>query len=196
VKIRDIIHLYLGCEVQVTWEDGDIQTYKLQSVHDHGFIFGQNIDPKAKHKDFEFELDWLDEPRPKVKLQLVLHHVHDLPEDNLKQYYRLTKKIATSLECVTVDTPESLHFLLKNYVDAFDLIEKKLAIRPADRYNGERKICISCEAQLPISRFRKNKVTYFSKRRQESVTKEYTKSKCMTCENAISYKRKLQSKSI
>lgn len=126
MKLRDVIHYYLGCRVRVTWHDGTIYCYWVETISDHGFILGSNIDDKAElYRNLEFELDWLDEYPCKVKFQPYLTHPTDLTPAQLKEYKALCHKNYFKEQNVEweSDTPESLAWLFKNKIDAFNLIE-------------------------------------------------------------------------
>lgn len=128
VPLLDVLHLYLGCRVRATWENGDVAEFILETMNTWYFTFGEDLTagPEIKNKDIEIDL----KNDKHVKVQLFLTNPLHLTPQQKAEYKSLCHKnnFHQGNMVWETDTPESILWLLKNQVDAFDLIARGLAI--------------------------------------------------------------------
>lgn len=119
--VKDILHYYMGCLFRYETERGKVIIAKLELLNRTDYMCGDGIDG-----------EWyeIDDVYSKGKLQLILHDPSDMTEDQKDNYYLLCHKVYDSnqTQYYRMDTPASLHFLFKNHIDAFNLIEYGAAI--------------------------------------------------------------------
>jgi len=121
--IAEVIHHYLGCEFIYTFNDGEKVSGVLDMISKSGSFFGD-----VKFEDGTKEWIEIHDIREDGKIQLLLKHPNEMTAEQKKEYISLCKVITTAGgEEITIDTPNSLHYLCKNYIDAFDLIDRNLA---------------------------------------------------------------------
>lgn len=123
-EILDMLPHYLGAKVRITWEDGTTSDM-IYEAHFTYMIFGSDLKTEA-----DIEIDHVDIKTGKVKVQLYLHHPAYMTKYQKKQYDSLlyTNEFKAHGMTWKSDTPASLYYLFKNHIDAFNLIEKGIAI--------------------------------------------------------------------
>lgn len=120
IHTHDILHYYMGCKFRFTYNDGQYFEAVLGVLHEGGFMCGEDLNK-----------NWyeLGDYRTDGKLELILTAPCDMSDRQRCMYRAMTKKVKTIDGDIKVfDTPKSLHYLFKNQIDAFDLIENGLAI--------------------------------------------------------------------
>lgn len=117
VELKEVFNYYIGVRARVTYEDGEIREWMVDSVNTWLGYWGTNLLSKEE-QDIEVYLEDVDHGD---KIQLFLNRFDDLPHERQLEYHRLCGEYGT-------DTPESVLWLFKNQVDCFDLIERGLAI--------------------------------------------------------------------
>ncbi len=118
---EDYFRIYIGNPFIMKLKDGTILRDVITSALDTGELFGLD---GVDYYPFDEKVDWV---------KLVLRPLDSITDEERKQYYSVAKKIKTwnmhgSLHEIYIDTPHSLLYLILNGIDAFGLIEKKLAI--------------------------------------------------------------------
>lgn len=126
--IQDVLHYYLGSKFMFTSPEGEYIVAKLENVNTWRDLYGSDATGNAVDKDGYYEImDYT-----KGKLQLILLHPNDMTKEQMSEYKNLCFKITDLKDDKKIiryaDTPDSMHYLFKNGIDAFDLIENELAI--------------------------------------------------------------------
>lgn len=118
----DYFRCYVGCQFRMRLKTGEILTDYISSVLDTGEVFGLD---GVDYFPFDEKVDWI---------RILLRPLDTLTDIEKSTYYSLTKPIlgfnfqGERIE-TRVDTPESLLYLFKYGIDAFDLIKKGIALR-------------------------------------------------------------------
>jgi hypothetical protein len=109
---------YLGQYFWVKFSDGDEAYDVLMSVSDNG------------NACYGFDLDIHDFDKDIKDFKLVLKHPSDMLKGENRAYRKLCKKLKSDYETFAwwVDTPLSLVYMIEKGYDAFDLIDKGLAL--------------------------------------------------------------------
>lgn len=124
-ELKEVLHHYVGARVRVTWEDASVGEFTLDMITP-GMIMSTDLiaPPGTQNTDIEI-LDW-DGKDP--KLQLFLQRPTDLSPEQMAQYKSLCYIFEHRDLRIESDTPESLCWLFANKIDAFNLIDRGLAI--------------------------------------------------------------------
>lgn len=116
---HSILHLYLGCEFLMWYDNGNKITRDKISMVSESVMFAE----------YESEY-WFDSPK---EIKLILLPILEIKKEHFKGYRNLCKKIWNSDNShFIVDTPKSLTYAIKNGYDMFDLLDKGVAIHPND----------------------------------------------------------------
>ncbi len=122
VTSKDVLHLYYPyADIRCTFDDGEILQGRLTIHTPDGMCFGQTINGS----DLEIELD-----NKKMQVHLILDQTLDLTDKQKREYNLLCHRNTFKQQGITwmSDTPMSLWWLLKNGVDAFNLITNGEAV--------------------------------------------------------------------
>lgn len=135
LELRDYIHYYVGCRYRLDWPDGQYVEDILEAILFDGMICGTNI---ARNKvgndaDDSFEAILFDKKDPfEGTFRFILTHSNDMTEQQRIEYRSYCYPVEDFNDKQKVlrwsDTPLSMHYIFKHGIDAFDLIEKGLAI--------------------------------------------------------------------
>lgn len=136
LELKDYMHYYLGCRYRIDFPDGDYVESILEWIGYDGMIMSQNIADNKKAKrgekycdDDSFEIDVYKED---LSFRFILLHPCDMTEQQKNEYRSYCYPVQDFYKKRKIlryaDTPESMHYLFKHGIDAFDLIEKGLAI--------------------------------------------------------------------
>lgn len=125
-------HYYFGCRFRFTWPDGQYVEDDLDMLLKWKSVSGENI---ADNKLPEEAGKWpnsfdIDNIEKDGNFQLILKHQSDMSKREMREYKNLCKNIIDSNGKISriVDTPSSLDYVFKKYIDVFDLIEDGYAI--------------------------------------------------------------------
>lgn len=128
VKLSEVLNLYIGCRIRATWPDGDIAEFINESIFGSHFLFGTDLlaNPGT---NADIEIDFVKDKH--IKIQLFLIDPTELTDTQQNEYKVLCHNNYFKEQDITweTDTPESLLWLFKNKIDAFDLIYRGLAIK-------------------------------------------------------------------
>lgn len=136
MELKDYWHYYLGCRYRIEWPDGDYVESVLDWIGYEGMIMSYNIadNKKAKHGQNYYEPDSFEVEifRENLTFKFILIHPCDLSEQQQNEYRSFCYPVEDFIKRKKVlryaDTPLSMHYMFKHGIDAFDLIEKGLAI--------------------------------------------------------------------
>lgn len=121
IYISDILHYYFGARYRFTFSNGEVVEDKLSVISNHRTLFYCGDDPNMDW--------WIDDYKKDGTLKLFLIHPLDMTEEQKAEYHSLCHTFKNyDGKIGRVDTPLSLHFLFKNSIDAFDLIDNGFAI--------------------------------------------------------------------
>lgn len=120
-------HYYLGCKFRMTFNDGLTVEGSLWSVTNYGAAFGSNYIDVSTGKEIDVDIENIAEDG---NFQLFLFDPAEMPQKQISEYYALCKRVhdARGVLLKNMDTPESIDYLFRNHIDAFDLIKNGYAI--------------------------------------------------------------------
>jgi len=132
MKLRccDYAHYYIGSRYRYTWSDGDFVEDVLEAILYNGDVFGcdKSINKKDKEGDNYFEISNIKD-QEKGKFQLLLTYPSDMTEVQAQEYKYLCNFCRDSkghfhklLNLPQAASP-AIHYLIKNGIDAFGLLE-------------------------------------------------------------------------
>jgi hypothetical protein len=151
---NDIVHYYMGSKFQFTFTNGEVVYGTLEMINDSGMIFSKSLNAKDENDYIEI-MDF----RADGELKLILFHQSDMTVHQKKSYYRLCKTLYAPGKRFIVDTPESLNYLFSHSVDAFDLVERDLAISANWYFNKDILPAQEDDSQPPDGPFKEEKET-------------------------------------
>lgn len=135
-NINEFIPLYFNCRFYCKYPSGETILGVIENYCKWGFLHGE-CRVKFPASNYTFKYCEIDLTTPGIIFKLILTDPSELDDIQKKEYNCLTKKIKLGHEdtFTRVDTPDSIRWMLKNHVDAFDLISKGFAINKTQLAN-------------------------------------------------------------